>query len=142
MASKLESVMILSGFSPSAGATQMISLELSGFSTHIMLAIGAPLICLSNHPMLSVTPDSCRAKCEIFVGLIMQYHYVGLDKLPVCGVQQSIPSMSEQANDNSENAPVADESLDDATIEEGDDFHTEHISNCLHSYVVTPGSLS
>ena len=27
--------------------------------------------------------------------------------------------MSEQANDNSENTPVADESLDDATIEEG-----------------------
>ena len=77
--------------------------------------------------MLSVTPDSCSAKCEIFVGLIMQYHYVGLDKLPVCGVQQSIPSMSEQANDNSENAPVADESLDDATIEEGDE-HRRQIS--------------
>ena len=29
-----------------AGATQMISLELSGFSTHIMLDKGAPLICL------------------------------------------------------------------------------------------------
>ena len=81
----------------------------------------------SNHPMLSVTPDSCSAKCEIFVGIIMQYHYVGLDKLPVCGVQQSIPSMSEQANDNSENAPVADESLDDATVEEGDE-HRRQIS--------------
>ena len=45
----------------------------------------------SDHPMFSVTPDCCSAECEIFVGLIMQYHYVGLDKLPVCGasVQQS-----------------------------------------------------
>ena len=51
-------------------------------------------------------------------------HYVCLDKLPVCGpsVQQnaeSTPSVSELANANSENAPVADETLDDATIEEG-----------------------
>ena len=86
----------------------------------------------SNHPLLSVTPGSCSTYCEIFVGLIMQYHYVGLDKLPVCGasVQQSgesIPIVSEQANRNSENAPVADESLDDATIEEGDE-HRRQIS--------------
>ena len=48
----------------------------------------------SNHPMLSVTPGSCSAECEIFVGLIMQYHYVSLDKLPVCGgsVKQSAES--------------------------------------------------
>ena len=39
----------------------------------------------SNHPMFSVTPGVCSAECEVFVGLILQYHYVGLDKLPVCG---------------------------------------------------------
>ena len=46
----------------------------------------------SNHPMFSVTPDVCSAECEVFVGLILQYHYVGLDKLPVCGpsVQQCV----------------------------------------------------
>jgi hypothetical protein len=56
----------------------------------------------SNHPMFSVTPGSCSAECEIFVGLIMQYHYVGLEKLPVCGQQ----SILEQANANSEEADV------------------------------------
>ena len=86
----------------------------------------------SNHPMVSITPHCCSAECEIFVGLIMQYHYVGLDKLPVCGgsVQQSgesTTSVSEQPSTNSENAPVADESLDDATIEEGDE-HRRQIS--------------
>ena len=62
----------------------------------------------------------------------MQYHYVGLDKLPICGasVQQSgesTTSMSEQPSTNSENTPVADESLDDAAIEEGDE-HRRQIS--------------
>ena len=83
----------------------------------------------SNHPMFSVTPSSCTSGCDIFVGLIM---YVGLDKLPICGasVQQSaepIPIVSGQANTNSENAPVADETLDDAAIEEGDE-HRRQIS--------------
>jgi hypothetical protein len=43
-------------------------------------------------------------------------------------VQQSIPN--EQAN---ENAPVADESLDDATIEEGDE-HRRQIRALLWLY--------
>ena len=60
MASKFESVMILSGFSPSAGATQMIFFELSGFSTYIMLAIGAPLICL-----LCSSPSSTVASSRV-----------------------------------------------------------------------------
>lgn len=47
----------------------------------------------------------------MFIGFIMQCHYVGLDRLPVCSasVQQS------------------DEALDDATVEEGDD-HRRQIS--------------
>ena len=60
MASKLESVIILSGFSPSAGATHTISLKLSGFATHIRLAIGAPLICL-----LCSSPSSIVASSKV-----------------------------------------------------------------------------
>ena len=83
----------------------------------------------SHHRMFTVTPGICSAECEIFVGLILQYHYVGLDKLPVCGYSveqntQSSPIVSEQANTNS---PVADKSLDGATIEEGDE-HRRQIS--------------
>ena len=36
----------------------------------------------SHHPMFSVTPSNGYVANEIFVGLIIQYHYVGLDKVP------------------------------------------------------------
>ena len=77
---------------------------------HITLQTIAHMLSVlsSNHPMFSVTPHCCSAECEIFVCLIMQYHYVGLDKLPVCGasVQHSGESttVSEQPSTNSENA--------------------------------------
>jgi len=38
----------------------------------------------SNHPMFSVTPGVCSAECEVFLGLILQYHYVGLDIRTSC----------------------------------------------------------
>ena len=80
----------------------------------------------SNHPMLSVIPAICSAECEIFIGLILQYHYVGLDKLPVRGasVQQHTQSNPDDTNTKSDNVH---ESLDDATIEEGDE-HRRQIS--------------
>ena len=36
----------------------------------------------SHYPVYSVTPRNHCADNEVFVGLIMQYHYVGLDKIP------------------------------------------------------------
>ena len=55
----------------------------------------------------------------------MQYHYVGLE---TCGsnVEQNAQPTT-LSSDDTENAPVADESLDDATIEEGDE-HGRQIS--------------
>ena len=78
----------------------------------------------SNHPMFSVTPALCSAECEISVGLILQYHYVGLDKLPVCGpsVQQCVQSNTSDSTGN-----TAGETLDGAAIEEGDE-HRRQIS--------------
>ena len=79
----------------------------------------------SNHPMFSVTPGVCSAECE---GLILQYHYVGLDKLPVCGVQSTggnTDNVADVQSNTSGNA--ADEALDDATMEEGDE-HRRQIS--------------
>ena len=96
----------------------------------------------SNHPMFSVTPVVCSAECEAFLGLILQYHYVGLDKHPVCGVQSTVDVQS-NTSDHTDNAVdvqsstsgntdnvtdvqsgtsgnTEDELLDDATIEEGD----------------------
>ena len=41
-------------------------------------------------PMLTVISKNCStSNCEVFLGLIMQYHYVGLDKIPI---GQSSPS--------------------------------------------------
>ena len=56
----------------------------------------------------------------------MQYHYVGLDKLPVCGtgIQQHAQSNPNDTNTNFNNLH---ESLDNATIEEGDE-HRRQIS--------------
>ena len=56
----------------------------------------------------------------------MQYHYVGLDKLPVCGasVQQHTQNNPHDTDTNSDNV---NEVLDDATIEEGDE-HRRQIS--------------
>ena len=40
---------------------------------------------LSSHgPMLSLTPRNCSAECEVFVVLVMQYHYAGLDRIYHC----------------------------------------------------------
>ena len=76
----------------------------------------------SQHPMFSVTPG-CSAECEIYVGLIMQYHYVGLGTI---SVEQSTQPDNSSSNDT-DNASVADEILDDATIKEGDE-HRRKIS--------------
>ena len=75
---------------------------------------------LSNHyPMYSVTPHNHCATNEVFVGLIMQYHYVGLGKIPEPALP--IADMPVQPN---QSEPAE---LDDATIAEGDE-HKRQIS--------------
>ena len=76
----------------------------------------------SHYPMYSVTPQNHCATDEVFVGLIMQYHYVGLDKLqtpalPIADTPVQ-PNQSEQAYDDE---------LDEATVAEGDE-HRRQIS--------------
>ena len=39
----------------------------------------------SEYTMFSVSSRNCSALCEVLVGLIMQYHYVGIDKISVHG---------------------------------------------------------
>ena len=73
----------------------------------------------SHHPILSVAPRTGSAECEISMGLIMQYD---LETSVEQNAQPTNPS-----SDDTENAPVADETLDDATIEEGDE-HRRQIS--------------
>jgi len=91
-----------------------------------MLGVAINVLC-SHHPMVTVTPRNCEAVYEVFVGLIMQYHYLGLDNIPVCGsndVAQNMGVPAEkpqnvQTTSDSDVAAPAD-ALDDATIEERD----------------------
>ena len=48
----------------------------------------ADMLCVKIKAIVSGTGS---AECEIFVGLIMQYHYVSLDKFAVC-VEQNAQS--------------------------------------------------
>ena len=72
----------------------------------------------SHYPVYSVTPRNHCADNEVFVGLIMQYHYVGFDKLPE-QPQPTMPAQPETIEPVAEQ--ILDNELDDATIEQGDE---------------------
>ena len=74
----------------------------------------------SHYPMYAVTPRNHCADNEVFVGLIMQYHYVGLDKIPE-QPQHTMPVHLANCE------PVAEQPESVATIEEGDE-HRRQIS--------------
>ena len=73
-------------------------------------------------------PNNGDGTSEVKLGLIMQYHFVGLDK-QTCPV---VPAPNSHSESNSQNASAesqtsCDSNLDDATIEQGDE-HTRHIT--------------
>ena len=76
--------------------------------------------------MCSVTPSNHCGVNEVFVGLIMQYHYVGLDKLPV-QLEPAADNHTTVLEQSVQPEPVSDNELDDVTIEEGDE-HRRQIS--------------
>ena len=85
----------------------------------------------SDHPAVSVIPGNCTATREVFVGLVMQFHYVGLDKMCDSSVEeetsQNAQTISEAngKNTDSHEPEAADNALDDATIEEGDEHRIQ-----------------
>ena len=83
------------------GICEMLNITINILSTH-------------NPNMLSVAPSNGMSHGNVYLGLIEQFHYVGLDK--VC-------------SSNSECDNNLEEVLDDATIEEGD-AHTREITCC------------
>ena len=50
----------------------------------------------SDYPVASATPSNSCATCEMCVGLIRQYHYVGLDKISVEGTTISEANVQSQ----------------------------------------------
>ena len=87
----------------------------------------------SDHPVASATPSNSNATCEMSVGLIKQYHYDKMCDSSIEGTAQNAQTISEAnvqstvANTDSHDTETADDALDDAVIEEGD----EHISGAL-----------
>ena len=76
----------------------------------------------SHYPAYSVTPQNHCATNELFVGLIMQFHYVGLDKIP-----EPAPPVADKPvlPDQPHSEPDSDDELDDATIAEGDEHRVQ-----------------
>ena len=82
----------------------------------------------SHYPAYSVTPQNHCATNELFVGLIMQFHYVGLDKIPEPALPiADKPVLSDQPNQpkQPDSAPDSDNELDDAIIAEGDEHRVQ-----------------
>ena len=86
----------------------------------------------SHYPTYSVTPRNHCADKEVFVGLIMQYHYVGLDKIleqpqPTVAIPVQPETIANSDAVAEQPESVSDNELDDATIEQGDE-HRRQIS--------------
>ena len=85
----------------------------------------------SDHPVASATPSNSNATCEMSVGLIKQYHYVGLDKMCDSSAAQNAQTISAEnvqstvANTESHDTETADDALDDAVIAEGDEHRIQ-----------------
>ena len=78
-----------------------------------MFSVTINILSTLNPSMVSITPSSSTSRGNIYIGLIEQFHYVGLDKV----------------SSNRESNGQYEEVLDDATIEEGD-AHTRQITCC------------
>ena len=79
----------------------------------------------SDYPAASITPSNSCATCEMSVGLIKQYHYVGLHKMWTAQNAQTATVQSTVANTDSHDTETADDALDDAVIEEGDEHRIQ-----------------
>ena len=83
----------------------------------------------SHYPVYSVTSRNHCATNEVFVGLIMQFHYVGLDKIPEQPhtVVQPVQSETIATAQAEQLEQVSDNGLDDAPVAEGEE-HRRQIS--------------
>ena len=80
----------------------------------------------SHHPVYSVTPSNGYVSNEIFVGLIMQYHYVGLDTIQAVYIEPTQPVKTDTVVQQPElSEPLPDNQLDDATVAAGDEHRIQ-----------------
>ena len=99
-----------------------------------MFNVTVHVLSSQNPTMVTILPRSyivCDSEGDVYVGLILQYHFVGLDQM----------SMDVETSDRTHTTSIADSSpeggivgttdnpLDDATIEQGNE-HTMQITGC------------
>ena len=106
-------------------------LQDGGWGDHVAMQAIADMLSLtitvlsSDYPVYSVTPAKHCSTNEVFVGLIMQYHYVGFDRTPEPAPPAvDMPVVSDQPEQPKQPEP-ADNELDDATIAEGDEHRVQ-----------------
>ena len=104
-----------------------------------MLNITVSVLTTQNPSVTPIVPTSGTSENSVYIGLIMQYHYVGLDKVPITdettiNIGDPLHTATVEKGDehtSSSIAPAKEQSsdflLDDATIEKGD----EHTSSSI-----------
>ena len=99
-----------------------------------MLSITINVLSSQSPTMIPIVPKNCSAQHELFIGLILQYHYVGLDKITMNVSNVATTRTEERPNTTGtvENPPnttkaTVDNTIDDAVFEE-DDEHTRQIT--------------
>ena len=115
MASKCESVMILSGFSPSAGATQMISLELSEDFQHTSCYIP----CKTNIQVSA----SCYKAAVILANFLQELERI-------YGIRNDLAIKTQRTYDLQEYARFNDFRLQDLAIA------TSIMQPCMHMHYI------
>ena len=91
-------------------------MAIQGMSNVFNIAVN--VLSSENPTMIRVVPMNASVKHEVYIGLIMQYHYVGLDKVSHTDMQSC-----NNVDNSSTSHENTDDPLDDETIAEGD----EHI---------------
>ena len=87
------------------------------------------------YTVVTTSPLDSQATCEVNLGLLMQHHYVGLDKLNpeqiAMSSQEDINRIRDSINEQTDTNDYL--TLDDAAIKEGDEHTRQIIGNPLAS---------
>ena len=90
--------------------------------------------------MITVVPASGNSIGIVYIGLMGQRHYVGLDPVPTINnsnsVADNVSSVPPTTNSNDNNPDNNNDTLADATIEEGDEHLRQMILRLKRKFVL------
>ena len=94
--------------------------------------IAVNVLSSENLNMIRVEPMNASVEHEVYIGLVLQYHYVGLDKLSHCDDHTSSNVENTTANPTDD----TDDPLSDEKIAEGDE-HIRQITGGLQASMMS-----